>query len=61
MQGMLKGVRSAPAFAFFGQPFDLHANLRAEIPGNYLGRTFESVLNSAKALLHLRPGKNGKA
>jgi len=40
---------------------DLVARLRAEIPGNYLGRTFESVLNSAKALLHLRPGKNGKA
>lgn len=61
MQSMLKGVRSTPIFGFFGQPFDAQLKLRAEIPGNYLGRTFESVINSAKTLLHMRPGKAARA
>jgi DNA-binding transcriptional MerR regulator len=60
MQRMLKGIRSNPALGYFGAGFDQSPRLRAEIPGNYLGGSFESVLNSIKALAHLRPIKSAR-
>lgn len=51
MQELLKKTRPTPIFGYGGLAFDQHPELRREIPGNYLGSSLESALETAKSLL----------
>jgi MerR family transcriptional regulator, light-induced transcriptional regulator len=54
MQDLLKKTRPLPIFAYGGRAFDLQPELRKEIPGNYLGNTLETALDTIKNLLKTR-------
>jgi len=54
MQDMLQKTRPTPIFAYGGRAFDLHTELRSEIPGTYLGDTLQNAVDSVKALLKVR-------
>jgi methanogenic corrinoid protein MtbC1 len=54
MQDMLKKTRPTPLFGYGGRAFDLKPELRKEIPGTYLGSTFEEALEAIQGLVKSR-------
>ena len=54
MNDLLKKSRPAPIFGYGGRAFDLHPQLRQQVPGNYLGETLEIALSNIRALLKTR-------
>jgi MerR family transcriptional regulator, light-induced transcriptional regulator len=51
MQELLKKTRPTPIFGYGGRAFDQHPELRKEIPGNYLGSSLETALETARTML----------
>lgn len=54
MQELLRPVRSNPVFAYSGLAFELRPSLEQEIPGSYLGDTYDVALKNVKQLLKTR-------
>jgi DNA-binding transcriptional MerR regulator len=59
MQALLQANRTSTSFCYTGKAFTLQPELCQEIPGMYLGDTFEQTLSQVKALLR-SPQKNNK-
>lgn len=55
MQQLLNRARPSPVFGYGGLAFDLHPELRSEIPGTYLGGTLEMAIKTIKGLLKASP------
>ena len=51
MQEMLKKHRPVPVFGYGGRAFDLHPELRDQVPGVYLGSTLDAAVASVHDLL----------
>jgi len=53
-QEMLRQKRHTPIFGYGGRAFDLHPELRQQVPGNYLGNSLELALENIQQLLKSR-------
>ena len=51
MQNMLSKIRPTPIFSFGGSIFSAQPSLLEEIPGNYLGESFDDALETVDKLL----------
>ena len=52
MKKMLSKIRPTPIFSFGGSIFSAQPSLQEEIPGNYLGESFDDALETVENLLN---------
>jgi len=61
MQARLRKIRSAPAFAYYGEVFQENQKLLKEVPGTYLGGPLNIALSSARSTLKARQTGNNRS